>query len=322
MNRREFLRVSAAASALVLVAGKAALAEWKPRRPINVILPYKAGGGTDAFARAASAAAKGLLPVPLVVVNKPGSSGITGATEASRARADGSTVMMTSSGSFLLTSMLRDTKVNPLDSFRIVAQVGNLTTSLMVPKDSPFQTVADLVAAAKADPGSLRWAHTGRGGFHHVAGQGFLDANGLQAQDVPFKGGSATRAAVIGSQVDFGFIGVQQAAGFENELRVLALNAGERDGVMKDVPTLPEQGFSFVDVSSPIILFAPKGTDDEVVSSLEAAMREIAASPKFAELMFAQGNAPAFLDGAAAEARLRAMKEQAAPIIAKLKSGS
>ncbi len=308
-----------AAMAMMVIAPASVLAEWNPKRPINMIVPYKAGGGTDSFGRALSASTKGVLKVPVVIVNKPGSSGITGATAAFNARPDGSTMLMTSTGSFLLTSMLRGTDVNPLDSFKIVAQIGNLTTSLMVPQNSPFKTVKDLVEAAKANPGKLRWAHTGRGGFHHVAGQGFLNQNGLKAVDVPYKGGSATRAAVMGGQVDFGMIGVQQAAGFEGKLRVLALNAPQRDKVMKDVPTFKEQGFDFIDVSSPIVVFAPKGVDDEIVNGLAAALKKITETPKFAEMMLKRGNAPAYLDAKATEARVRSMKKQAVPIIDALK---
>jgi tripartite-type tricarboxylate transporter receptor subunit TctC len=323
--KKNSLRKVLTGTALILVAlmialvPVSAMAEWNPKRPINLIVPYKAGGGTDSFARALSAAAKGIIDVPVVVVNKPGSSGMTGCTAAFNARPDGTTFLMTSSGSFTLTSMLRNTEITPLDSFKIVAQVGNLTTSLMVAQDSPFKTVKDLVEAAKASPGKLRWAHTGRGGFHHVAGQGFLNANGVKAVDVPYKGGSATRAAVMGGQVDFGMIGVQQAAGFEGKLRILALNAPERDKVMKDVPTFKEQGFAFVDVSSPIIVFSQKDVDDEVVKGLEKALEQIAASPKFAELMLKRGNAPAYQSGTAAEAKLRALKKDAQPIIDSLK---
>lgn len=319
MERRTFLKSTALASLGLTLSGTAAFAEWEPRRPVNMILPYKAGGGTDSFARAIAAAGDGRFPVPFVVVNKPGSSGITGATEASRARPDGSTVLVTSAGSFLLTSMLRDTDVNPLDSFRIVAQIGKLTTSLVVPANSPYQSLDDLVADINARPGELRWAHTGNGGFHNVAGQGFLDSNELNAVGVPFKGGSATRAAVIGNQVDFGFMGIQQTAGFENELRALALNSNERDKFQTEVPTFAELGIDAVDVSSPIIMFAPQDTPDEIVAGLETAVKDIAGTPEFAEMMAERGNAPVFLPGAEAEAALRAMKENAGPIISALK---
>lgn len=318
MKRRDFISTGLSASAL-LAAGPA-LAEWAPRRPINAILPYSAGGGTDALARAAAASADGILPVPLVIVNKPGSSGITGATEAAGARPDGNTVMVTSAGSFLLTSMLRDTDVNPFDSFEIIAQIGNLTPAVIVPANSPFQSVQDLVDAARANPGSLRWAHNGRGGFHQVAGQSFLNRNGLEAQDVPFKGGGPTRAAVIGAQVDFAFVGIQQAAGFENELRVLALVAPERDPIRDDVPTLAELGFDYVAVSSPIVFFAPNGTDPEVISGVEAALKQITETQQFADLMRERGNVPAFLSGADTQARLRQMQADTQPVIDALKS--
>ncbi len=321
MDRRNFLQWAGAASAMALTSSPV-FADWSPRRPINIILPYKAGGGTDSFARAMASVSGDLVPVPLVIVNKPGSSGITGATEAAAARPDGNTVMLTSAGSFLLTSMLRGTDVNPFDSFEIIGQIGNLTTSLFVPANSPYGSAADFVAAARANPGKLRWAHTGRGGIHHVAGQGFLAANGIEAVDVPFKGGAGVRAAIIGEQVDFAFTGIQQAAGFEDQLRVLGLNAMTRDAIKADIPTLPEQGFEIAEVSSPIVLFAPKGVEPDILSGMEKMLQEIAQLPAFAEIMAERGNTPAFLPGAEAKARLMKMQEDAAPIIASLKSSN
>ena len=317
LDRRALLAGVAAATAL---AGLPARAQWAPRRPINVIVPYAAGGGTDALARAAAAAADGIVPVPLVIVNKDGSSGITGATEAARARPDGNTMMMTSAGSFLLTAMLRDTEVDPFDDFETVAQIGNLTPAIIVPAASPFQSVQDLVDAARADPGGLAWAHNGRGGFHQVAGQSFLNAQGIEAQDVPFKGGGPTRAAVIGAQVDFAFVGIQQAAGFESELRVLALAAPERDAIRDDVPTLEELGFDYVPVSSPIVMFAPLGTDPEIVAGMEDALRRITQTDQFRELMAENGNVPDFLPGAEARARLEEMREATRPVIDALRA--
>lgn len=316
MNRRSFLQITLAAPALAALTGKAAFAEWTPRRPINLIVPYGAGGGTDSFARALAAGAESALPVPLVVVNRPGSSGITGATEAAGARPDGTTFMMTSGGSFLLTYLLRDTDVNPFDSFETVAQIGDLSTSLMVGMDSPYQTLDDLVADAKARPGALRWNHTGRGSFHHVAGQGFMNAAGLDGVDVPFDGGGATRAAVIGGQVDFGMIGIQQAAGFESELRVLAVVSDVRDPIATDVPTFVEQGYDVPLISSPITVHAPLGMDPEIIAGMEAALAAITAQPAFAAAMAELGNTPGYLNGADARARLERMRDAAAPIIA------
>ena len=137
---------------------------------------------------------------------------------------------------------------------------------------------------------------------------------------MPFKGGGPTRAAVIGEQVDFAFVGIQQAAGFENELRVLALAAPERDAIRDDVPTLAELGFDYVAVSSPIVFFAPKGTAPDIVSGMEAALKAITETEQFADLMRERGNVPAFLSGADAKARLMQMQEETQPVIDALKS--
>lgn len=315
MDRRDFMKLTAVTSLGLVLPGSAALAEWKPRRPINVILPYSAGGGTDAFGRAVSSVADKVLPVPVVIVNKPGSSGITGATEAVRARPDGSTMMLTSAGSFLLTSMLRKTDVNPIDSFRIIGSVGKLTTSLIVKKDGKFKTLKDVIEFGKANPGELRWGHTGRGSYHHVAGQGFLNANGVQAVDVPFKGGGNTRAAVIGGQVDFIFAGIQQTAGFEDQVVALGLNDDERDKFKTDVPTFEELGYKYVPVTSPIVLYAPKDTSDEIVDTMSAALKKITELPEFAEIMAKQGNYPYYRSGAEVKTFLEKMKEGVGPIL-------
>ena len=321
MLRRTFARGVALACATIIAAPIAALAEWSPRRPVNVVLPYSAGGGTDAFARAVSAAveAEGLLDVPLVVTNKPGAGGITGATEAAGARPDGQTMMITSAGSFLLTSMLKDTPVSPLEDYEIVAQIGDLDPAILVPAASPHQTLEDLVNAMKENPGSLRWAHNGVGGAHNVAGQSFLNANGIEATGVPFKGGGPTRAAVIGEQVDFAVVGIQQAAGFEDQLRVLALLAPERDGIAGDVPTATEQGFDYVEVSSPIVAFVPKGTDAEVIEGMQSMLEGVANSDSFKTAMRERGNVPEYLPGDEARARLEGLRDATAEVIEGLK---
>lgn len=317
MKRRSFIGMSTAVIATVATTTASFAQEW-PRRPINLVVPYRAGGGTDAYARAIAAAAESVLSVPVVVVNTPGSGGLNGANQVLNARPDGYTMMLTSGGSFMLSTMTRDTEISALDSFEFVAQVGRLNTSLMVPINSPFQSVEDLVAAAQENPGSLRWAHSGRGGFHFFGGLGFLSANGIEAQDVPFQGGGPTRAALIGEQADFGFLGVQQAAGFEEQLRVLAVNSEERDTIMTEVPAFGELGIPFAAVSSPVIVFAPEGTPAEIVTAMGTALEEVAAQPEFAELLLARGTGPVYQSAEDAEAGLRIMAEAVTPLIESL----
>ncbi|MEE9333516.1 MAG: tripartite tricarboxylate transporter substrate binding protein [Granulosicoccaceae bacterium] len=317
MKRRSFVVATGAAIAIALSTTIGFAADW-PKRPINLVIPYKAGGGTDAYARAISAAAKGVLNVPIVVVNKPGSGGLNGANVVVGAKPDGYTMMMTSGGSFLLSTMMRKTNIDALESSEFVAQVGQLKTSLMVPNNSPFKNIQDLIKAAKEKPGSLRWAHSGRGGFHFVGGLGFLSKNGIKAQDIPFKGGGPTRAALIGEQADFGFLGVQQLAGFEKQLRALAVNSQERDAIMKNVPSFGEMGIPFAAVSSPVIVFAPKGTPVEIISAMESALKKIAASPEFSDLLVKRGTGPVYQNGADAKSGVTAMKADAKPLIESL----
>ena len=195
-------------------------------------------------------------------------------------------------------------------------QFGRLSRCLQT---APTRQPQDLIADAQANPGKLRWAHTGRGALLHVAGQSLLDANGIEAVDVPFKGGAKVRAAVIGGQVDFASIGVHQARGFENEMRVLGLIANERDTLQPNIATFKDLGFPYTNVYSPITMFAPKGVDPEIVAGMNAAVQEVTASADFADTIEARGNIPAYLDGAGAVAELRAIEESARPIIDKLK---
>lgn len=321
MQRRHFLKATALA-ALALSFAAPAMAEWQPRRPLNIIVPYNAGGGTDLYARAIAAAAEDLIPVPVVIVNRPGAGGITGAIEAAGARPDGNTILMHSSGSFLLRHMYQGTDVGPFDSFETIAQIGNLTGALVVPAESPFQSVQDIVDAADANPGSLRWSHNGRGATFHVAGQTFLNSQGMEAVDVPFSGGAASRTAILSAEVDFGVLGIQQTSGFEDQMRVLAVYADERDEIRDDVPTFAELGFEVPVISSPIILFAPNGVDAEITAGIEAAMAEITAAPAFGETVRERGTLPLYRTGAEAEAGLRAMQEAAQPVIDALRSAS
>lgn len=314
MDRRSFLRISGAASAALMVPG-AALAKWWPRRPISIVVPFPAGGGTDTFGRAVANGLQDRLGVPVNVVNKAGGGGVNGATEVSGARPDGQTWLVTTGGALVMASLFKDIPIDPFADLQTVGQVGSLTAAVVVPTDSPYETLEDLAAAAKVEPGSLRWAHTGRGVFLHVAGQSFLDANEIAATDVPFKGGAKVRAAVVGSQVDFAVIGIHQAMGFENEMRVLGLIAPERDEVQPDVPTVAELGFNYEFVNTPITMHAPLDVDPEVLETVSAALAETVASPEYAETMRAQGLLPDYLDGAATETRLRELEAAVRPVI-------
>lgn len=310
---------SIAAGALLALGATAAQAAEYPEKPVTIVVPYGVGGGIDTIARAVADAADDDMDVPIVVANKKGSGGLNGAQAVKRAKPDGYTVMITSGGALVLSSMTRGGDVDPFNDFEVIGQVGLLRSALMVPASSPFKTVGDLVEGLKAAPGKLRWAHAGRGGSHHIAGMGFLAKNGLEAQDVPFKGGAAARTAILGKQVDFGIMGIQLADGYD-DIRTIGVNTSERDSIHPDVPTFQEAGFKFADVSSPVVMMAPKGTPPEVVTYLQDALQKVTDNASFGESMAKRGLAPVFADGAGAAAALKTLHSDATPLVESLKT--
>lgn len=316
---RETSRLLMAIVVAVGVALPAVAQDWNPKRPVNVIVPYPPGGGTSTYGRALIGPLSEKLGVPVNIVNKPGAGGVNGATEAAGARPDGQTLLVTTGGALVMHSLFKDIPIDPFDSFETVAQIGGLQGSIVVPADSPHQSLTDLADAIKANPGGLRWAHTGRGAFLHVSGQSFLVANGLEAVDVPFKGGAKVRAAVVGGQVDYAIIGVQQNRGFEDKMRALGLIAPERDDLQPDIPTVAEQGLKYEFVNTPITMFAPAGTSEDVINTVSKYVEEIVSADAYADEMKAKGLLPAYLASQAAEARLLELRDTVRPIIEGIK---
>lgn len=311
--------MSLAAGITLAVSATQAVAQDYPRKPITIVVPYGAGGGIDTIARSVAEAAEGSVSVPLVVANKKGGGGLNGAQAVKKARPDGYTAMITSGGALVLSALTRGGEVDPFKDFEFIGQVGRLSSAFAVHASSPYKTLADLQAAIKANPGSIRWGHSGRGGSHHISGLGFLVKNGLEATDVPFKGGAASRTAILGQQVDFTVMGIQLADGYE-DLRILAVNSTDRDAQHPEVATVGEEGFEFADVSSPVVMMAPAGTPPEVVSYLQEALQKVTQTESFVAAMAKRGLAPVFADAEGAKAAMTNLHKDAVPLIESLKT--
>ena len=261
-----------------------------PDKPITLIVGFSAGGGSDTYARALANFLQEPLGVPVAVVNRPGAAGMIAAKAANNARSDGYTLMVHGGGTFYIKATMDGEKapVTPSD-FQPLGGGGKLVSGLIVPKDSPFKSAKELVEYAKANPGKLRWSHPGRGSLHGMAGSLFLKENGVEAQDGPFKGGSNARNAVAGGQVDFGFMGVQLLAGFEEKLHALGVADNERDVIYKDVPTFGEQGLPELGVANTQIVWGKKDLPPEVVTRLEDAIQKVAMSEPYKEMLAKAG---------------------------------
>ncbi len=311
-----------AVTATILFGVAAAKAEDFPDKPINLVVGYAPGGGTDIYARAVASLVKDRLNgQPIVVVNKPGAGGLVGAKYVADSRKDGYTLHLASAGAMYFGSQLRGFPLDPNKDLVLVSQVGRLLPALIVNKDSPYKTTQDLVDAIKADPGKIHYSTPGRGSTWATAGLAFNMRNGLDSKPVPFKGGSKARAAVIGNQVDYTVIGLHLLRGFEDQLRPLGLIFPERDAYNPDVPTLKEQGVAYTEVFTPMMIFAPAGTPPERVKYLDMALAKITGDPEYDKKMRKAGLPAKYLNGEEGTAYYLRLQKEWAPLVVELKKG-
>ena len=283
------------ALALALSA-TAAFADY-PEKPVEVIVGYSAGGGTDVMARTVAQFLEQELGdgASVVVKNMPGAGGQIGFTEVSEAAPDGYTL-----GTFNLPAALALAKDRAadydVDSFTYLANFVEDPNTITVAAGSPFQTLGELLDAAKADPGAITLGLSSLGGNDHFAANMMQDASGAEFTLVPFKGASNARTAIMGGHVAAGTMTLGQTSNFPDELRVLAVLAEERSPFRPDVPTAKELGFD-VRMSSLRGIVAPAGMDEATAERLRDALSAVNENPDFQAMMAEQGNPIAFMVG-------------------------
>jgi tripartite-type tricarboxylate transporter receptor subunit TctC len=259
-----------------------------PTKPINVMVGYAAGGGTDSYARTLASFIHEHLGMPFMITNKPGASGFIAAKAVADAKSDGYRLYVMAPGPFFIKDVLDGdkAKVKPLEVFRPLGTVGVLNTSLMVPMDSPFKTAKDFVNYYKANPDKVaRWANTGNASLHTLGGHAFLQANGIKAQTIPHKGGAKARLSIISKQVDHGFVGIQLLAGFDTKMRPLGALGNTRDPNYPDVPTVEEAGLPPMGIANPMMVWAKKDIPEDAAQKLIVAIKKVAESKGFKKLI-------------------------------------
>ena len=252
-----------------------------PEKEVSLIVPFAAGGGTDAVARALANAAEEYLGQNVVVVNKTGGSGAVGMTEGANAKADGYTVTMITRE--IVSLPLMGLAQITADDFDLLANINQDPAMILVEKDSKYQTVEDLIADAKANPGNLKFASTAMPNFYLLA----IEINqDVKFNQIPYNGAAEAIPAVLGGHVDFTITNPGEAAGQieAGQLRPLAVMSSERLASFPDVPTMIESGF---DVTSGTWrgLAVPKGTPEEVVETLANAFKQATEDQKFIDFM-------------------------------------
>ncbi len=305
----------------LILTSSAAFADNYPSRAVTVVVGYKAGGGTDTYARILSSVIPEYINMqPLVIVNKPGGAQIISMKYTSAAKPDGYTLQLFSAGTAVAATTLQDKGIDFFNDFEPIAQVGMTNQAIVVNKETGYQTPQELVAAAKkakANGKKLRWAHPGRGGITYLAGVAWLIKNGINdaVQDVPFKGGSPTRAALLGNQVAFGVIGLQQTTGFTDKLNVLGIMSKERDLINKDAPTLEELNSPYVPIFTPMLVGAPKGTPAEHIETMSNAIKKATEHRAFKKLAKKAGLSVVYKNSADTRAMMEHLKAEWQPTI-------
>jgi tripartite-type tricarboxylate transporter receptor subunit TctC len=302
VTRRGLPSVVSAATVFWRAAGAAAQpgAPAYPDRPITLVVPFLAGGSTDIAARImAERMAPHLGPNGRIIVeNRGGAGGSVGAEWVHHRPADGATLLL-GSASALATNpaaLPATTPYDPVEDFTQIALVGGGPMVLVVPNASPFRTVAELLAALKAEPGRHTWATSGAGGIGHLTGEYLkIEAGGLRAEHIPYRGGSAVMEALAKGEVDYSLEVLASTAPHLRDglSRGLAVTSLARHPLFPEVPTLDESGVKGFEVTTWNILCGPRGLPPGVAEALSRAARAALAEPAARERLAAAGVDPA-----------------------------
>ncbi len=282
----------------VLIAWGAALALTVqaggvfPEKPVNIIVPFPAGGSTDTVARTMALSMGEQLGKPFVVENRAGATGTIGAGLVKRAPADGYTLMVASLGPFVITPHL--VKNVPYDAGKdfdyitIPVQAPNV---LVAGPAQKARTVKEVIATLKAKPGKLSFASSGNCSSDHLSAELFWQQTGTEAMHVPYKGGAPAITDLIGGQVDFSFQNVNAVLPYlrSGKLHAIAVTGTQRSPVLPDVPTLDESGIKDAEVYSWQGLAAPKGLPADVKAKLAKAAIAAVNQPDIRQRFVEQG---------------------------------
>lgn len=281
-RRSALFRLAAGSAALASVSSPRAAAF--PDRPITLILPFPPGGSFDPVLRTLCQAAQPLLGQPVVLMHKPGGGGVTAAAAlATMNESDGYTLSVMHN-SVIRQPLLMKTAWDPLKDFSYLMGLAGLSTGVVVAAESPWKTLAELLADAKARPGVISWGNVGGYSVNRIYAERLARASGVRFNMIPFKGGSEAFQALLGRHLDvYGDPGFGPMA-VSGKVRLLATFSEQRLKRWPQVPTVRELGQDLV-IDSPIGLVAPKGLDPAIAARLQAAFTAATVNPEYLKLL-------------------------------------
>jgi tripartite-type tricarboxylate transporter receptor subunit TctC len=280
LSRRSFA-LGCATLPLLATGGHCAEPDW-PSRNISYVVPYPPGGTTDILARLITAQLAPRLGTTIVVECKPGATGAIGTEVVARAAADGYTMLGTSTGPQSIVPNLRPKLgYHPIKSFEPVILIGTIPSVLIVGAASPYKSVADIVAAAKANPGKLTFGSGGVGTILQMSGELLKMRAGIDMVHVPYKGDMPAIQDVIGGHVDMMFAPVAPVLQFINggQLRAIAVATPERLPVLPNTPTMADAGLTDSEAEQWQAIYVPAGTPPAIVTRLNTEIDRIIRQP-------------------------------------------
>jgi len=275
-------RTIAYAIGISLLGTNLAYAETFPTQPVTIIVPFVPGGSSDITARSVMPGMQKRLGQTFVAENKPGANSAIGAQALARATPDGHTMMVGSIGTFSINEALyKELSYNPSKDFIYLTQAVRNPNILVAPPSFPANTVAELIEYAKQNPGKVSYASSGTGSSDHLSAILFRQRTDTTGVDVPYRGGGAAIADLLGAQVNVSFqnLGAVQKHVQAGKLKALAITGDNRSPELPNVPTLSEAGINDMVVYSWQGFAVPKNTPATAVNALSDALRETLREP-------------------------------------------
>ena len=287
MNARKLLL--AVLSSMMLVAGAQAA---YPEKTITVVVPFPAGGSTDAIARAIGPKISARFGQAWIVDNRPGATGAIGAGLVKRAAPDGYTLMVASIGVYAVNPFLqKNLAYNPQRDFDLLTVAVRAPNVLVARADLPANNMAELLAYLKKNPGKVNFASSGNGSSDHLTAELFWQKSGTSGLHVPYKGGAPAITDLLGGQTDVSFVNINAALPYikSGKLKALAVTGEGRAAVLPKLPTLAESGVPGVEIYSWQGIAAPKGLPKDVKARLHGAIVEALTEPALKSKLVEQG---------------------------------
>ncbi|RZL88549.1 MAG: tripartite tricarboxylate transporter substrate binding protein [Variovorax sp.] len=263
-----------------------------PTKPIKLIVPYPPGGGTDVIARIVQERFAALLGQPVVIDNRGGAAGSIGTEIAAKSAPDGYTVLFTLSSHTINPAIYPKLSFDTAKDFEPVGMVASLPQILVANTTFPANNVAELVALAKAKPGSLSFATVGNGSPGHLAGELFKLRTGTELTHIPYRGGGPAVTDVMGGQVPLLWVSIPAAAQFvkAGKLKALAVSTVKRSAAFPNVPTMQEAGIPDFEVDSWYAAFVPAKTPRPVIEKLNRVINTVVREADIRDKLLAQGS--------------------------------